>query len=100
MNSCLLLVSIVIVLLIVFGILIYVFNCKKEQFHVGEGGTISGRFSGEYGCASNVNGVNRMSYKTPYGDTFTNDNKGTQMYGVCEEGTNNTFDKDPYEYIH
>lgn len=69
-------------------------GCEKfiENLPLGNGGTIFTYDKGD--CSSNVNGVNKKVYKNPYGKTFDGASNN-QMYGMCEEGSNNAFDE-PY----
>ena len=64
-----------------------------DNVALGWGGTMSGPYAGNSGCASNVNGITRMSYNTAYGQTTP---WGDQMYGICEKGESNPFDSQPY----
>ena len=64
-----------------------------ENVPLGFGTTMSGPYSGPSGCASNVNGITRMGYGNPYGYTAP---YGNQMYGFCEKGKPNPFNKNPY----
>lgn len=67
---------------------------NTQEPPLGAMDSYAGPWSGYNGCIGNPNGVNKMSYKNPYGNTAP---YGEQMYGYCEEGINNTFDKNPYE---
>lgn len=72
---------------------------------LGWGSTVSGPYAGESGCASNINGINKMSFETPYGSTFKLSPNGkhlpsgNQMYGVCTKGSMNPFDKPAYPHL-
>lgn len=60
---------------------------------LGWGGTMSGPYVGISGCASNVNGITKMSFKNANGQTTP---YGNQMYGMCVKGAQNPFDENPY----
>lgn len=68
----------------------------RENMPLGWGGTMSGPYAGMSGCASNVNGITKMSYDNPYGATTP---YGDQMYGMCVKGESNPFDNQPYKTI-
>lgn len=66
---------------------------NPENTPLGWGGTMVTPRSGDSGCASNVNGIRKMSNKNPYGEISPD---GNQMYGFCVKGEMNPFDEDHY----
>ena len=92
---------------------IQVKGCRREELvpdfpdnlPLGWGGTMSGPYAGTPGCASNVNGINKMSFKNAYGETTKSSpdqrrkGPGNQMYGMCVKGSSNPFDKKPYHMV-
>jgi hypothetical protein len=64
-----------------------------EEIPLGWGGTMSGPYAGQSGCASGINGVANMSYRNEYGSTTP---YGDQMYGMCDRSESNPFDNAPY----
>lgn len=67
----------------------------RNNLPLGWGSTMSGPYAGPAGCSGNVNGVTRMSYSTPYGETFP---FGGQMYGFCESTPSNPFNETCYTF--